>query len=96
MLILNFTYPLRCRRVPPVEYHWSNTTAVPSVGTSLQNYRLTTREFDRHRFQTRVLTYLASIGQLVFTFCLIRILVNACGKLHADCSTCQGLSNAHC
>jgi len=21
MLILNFTYPLRCRRVPPVEYH---------------------------------------------------------------------------
>jgi hypothetical protein len=26
MLILNFTYPLRCRRVPPVEYHWSNAT----------------------------------------------------------------------
>jgi len=24
MLILNFTYPLRCLRVPPVEYHWSN------------------------------------------------------------------------
>jgi len=23
MLILNFTYPLRCLRVPPVEYHWS-------------------------------------------------------------------------
>jgi hypothetical protein len=29
MLILNFTYPIRCRRVPlgvrvpPVEYHWS-------------------------------------------------------------------------
>jgi hypothetical protein len=22
MLILNFTYPLRCLRVPPVEYHW--------------------------------------------------------------------------
>jgi hypothetical protein len=21
MLILNFTYPLRCLRVPPVEYH---------------------------------------------------------------------------
>jgi hypothetical protein len=23
MLILNFTYPLRCFRVPPVEYHCS-------------------------------------------------------------------------
>jgi hypothetical protein len=23
MLILNFTYPLRCLRVPPVEYHCS-------------------------------------------------------------------------
>jgi len=23
MLILNFTYPLRCLRVPPVEYHWA-------------------------------------------------------------------------
>jgi hypothetical protein len=23
MLILNFTYPLICLRVPPVEYHWS-------------------------------------------------------------------------
>jgi hypothetical protein len=23
MLILNFTYPLRCLRVPPVECHWS-------------------------------------------------------------------------
>jgi len=25
MLILNFTYPLRCLRVPPVEYHWSRS-----------------------------------------------------------------------
>jgi len=24
MLILNFTYHLRCLRVPPVEYHWSS------------------------------------------------------------------------
>jgi hypothetical protein len=23
MLILNFTYLLRCLRVPPVEYHWA-------------------------------------------------------------------------
>jgi len=22
MLILNFVYPLRCLRIPPVEYHW--------------------------------------------------------------------------
>jgi hypothetical protein len=22
MLILNCTYPIRCLRVPPVEYHW--------------------------------------------------------------------------
>jgi hypothetical protein len=27
MLILNFTYPLRCLRVPPVEYHCSTSTA---------------------------------------------------------------------
>jgi hypothetical protein len=28
MLILNFTYPLRCLRVPPVEYHWSRMLVV--------------------------------------------------------------------
>jgi hypothetical protein len=28
MLILNFTYPLRCLRVPPVEYHWSKACTV--------------------------------------------------------------------
>jgi hypothetical protein len=28
MLILNFTYPLRCLRVPPVEYHWSKARMV--------------------------------------------------------------------
>jgi len=29
MLILNFTYPLRCLRVPPVEYHWASETDCP-------------------------------------------------------------------
>jgi hypothetical protein len=33
MLILNFTYPLRCLRVPPVEYHWSIVFVYLSVGT---------------------------------------------------------------
>jgi hypothetical protein len=28
MLILNFTYPLRCLRVPLVEYHWSKAGTV--------------------------------------------------------------------
>jgi hypothetical protein len=32
MLILNFTYPLRCLRVPPVEYHW------PSLYTDRATY----------------------------------------------------------
>jgi hypothetical protein len=30
MLILNFTYPLRCLRVPPVEYHWSKLSGFNS------------------------------------------------------------------
>jgi hypothetical protein len=25
MFLFNFTYPLRCPRVPQVEYHWSRT-----------------------------------------------------------------------
>jgi hypothetical protein len=47
MLILNFTYPLRCLRVPPVEYHWfkacmfldrSNTVVVGSNPASGKNF----------------------------------------------------------
>jgi len=29
MLILNLTYPLRCLRVPPVEYHWDRRLGGP-------------------------------------------------------------------
>jgi hypothetical protein len=31
MLILNFTYPLRCLRVPPVEYYWSKLWIYPAA-----------------------------------------------------------------
>jgi hypothetical protein len=33
MLILNFTYPLRCLRVPPVEYHCSTRNYMKNVNT---------------------------------------------------------------
>jgi hypothetical protein len=40
MLILNFTYPLRCHRVPPVEYHWSKSCTVydsSNIGIAASN-----------------------------------------------------------
>jgi hypothetical protein len=39
MLILNFTYPLRCLRIPPVEYHCSRMLRFkypPPTGTALK------------------------------------------------------------
>jgi hypothetical protein len=38
MLILNFTYPLRCLRVPPVEYHWSRVYSRSAVKEILYLY----------------------------------------------------------
>jgi len=43
MLILNFTYPLRCLRVPPVEYHWARQnsfTACVVWGLHIRNFAL--------------------------------------------------------
>jgi hypothetical protein len=36
MLILNFTCPLRCLRVPPVEYHWSREYRLSNASSVLQ------------------------------------------------------------
>jgi hypothetical protein len=33
MFFFNFTYPLRCLRVPQVEYHWSTRRYIPEDGT---------------------------------------------------------------
>jgi hypothetical protein len=40
MLILNFTYPLRCLRVPPVEYHCSRVRFPVGAGNFSLHYRV--------------------------------------------------------
>jgi hypothetical protein len=40
MLILNFTYPLRCLRLPPVEYHCSEVQLYDGVSKSFRTARL--------------------------------------------------------
>jgi hypothetical protein len=49
MLILNFTYPLRCLRVPPVEYHCSRSMITSSL-VLVTNSRLK-REYSHLQFK---------------------------------------------
>jgi hypothetical protein len=45
MLILNFMYPLRCLRVPPVEYHCTRKHyAVGMINSLITNWKMWKRE----------------------------------------------------
>jgi hypothetical protein len=65
MLILNFTYPLRCLRVPPgvrvppVEYHWSKAT-VRSISNNSYVYALCNRGSIPGR--TKIITSISAPG----------------------------------
>jgi hypothetical protein len=54
MLILNFTYPLRCLRVPPVEYHWSRAFAAIKFDEVFSSYQPRKKPVWNRRFEDRV------------------------------------------